>query len=437
MSPGEHNPGAARGLRRGRIRIRIVTPAVIGGAEGRAGDSISPMRVPSLRGVWRWWFRAGLGSVLCPADSSSGAQAQTLKLMRSLEARVFGSTERASMLQIRPTRLVSGKGGPSELKLGRSPDTKGRNYLGYGLFDKGKPTRALAPGSEYEVSFRLRPDPDGLDAQLLATLRATLWAWSTFGGLGARSRRGWGSVELTDLELDGAPWTWRGGDTARPVDPNGLMNATVKGLQQTFADFSALVRAVNHSPFQGKPLVEMRTLAGLKRIVPLPTRHRQHDGAMEQAGVLLQRYRSSVERGRAGARPLPDYFEVKAAINRQPGAPRMVDRAAFGLPLPFYFRSLGGQKARFLPDTRGADRLASPLMVRVCALEQRGQRSYVAMFADLSERPAADPLLGQGVRMHNRPDVEVPSPDGRVISAFLDWAYAEAARPTPRRRGRR
>lgn len=431
MSESEEQSESRRGSRRGQVRVRVITPAVIGGADGRAGDAISPMRVPSLRGVWRWWFRAGLGAVLCPADNSNGARAATLDLMRSLESRLFGSTERASMLVVRSARQVSGPG-PRDLEPGRS-GWKGRSYLGYGLFDRRQKTRALMPGGEYTISFRLRPDPDGLDEHLIDALRATLWAWSTFGGIGARSRRGWGSVELDGLQLDGQAWQWKGGNAKRPSDLNGLMSATVKGLQQTFADFSALARAVSHTPLQGKPLIEMRTLAGLKRIVPLPTLHRDADAAMEQAGQLMQRYRSSLERGREGKRPLPDYFEVKAAVSRKPGAPRTVDRAAFGLPLPFYFRSLGGQKARFVPETRGADRLASPLMVRVRPIGQGGQVRYVPMFADLSERPDADPLLGQGVRMHGRRDVRVPRPDGRVISAFLDWAYGEASRSGGRR----
>ncbi len=420
------------GPRRGRLRVRIITPAIIGGPNRRVGDPISPMRIPSLRGVWRWWFRAGLGSVLCPSSSEQTARKAMLNTMRALETRLFGATDRASMLLMRPARLLSGAG---RVRL-PPPDRnhKGQSYLSYGVFDRRQETYALKPGSEYELRFRLRSDPEGQEELLMDALRATLWAWSTFGGLGARSRRGWGSVEILSTELDGAPWVWQGDDLRQPEGINGLLNATVKGLQQLFADFSALSRSVNFQPSQGKPLVQMRTLAGLKRIVPL-RHHLKPLEALEQAGARRLRFRSTLARGRARLRPLPDYFEVKAAIQNQPGAPRRVERAAFGLPLPFYFRSLGGQKSRFIPKTPGADRLASPLQVRVRPITLRGEPYYVPLFADLSERAGADPLLEQGIRMNNR-RIPVPRPNGGLISTFLDWAHTQASQPRPQR-GRR
>ena len=38
------------------------------------------------------------------------------------------------------------------------------------------------------------------DALAWKDLRHALWLWQTFGGLGARSRRGWGSVQIGRLE---------------------------------------------------------------------------------------------------------------------------------------------------------------------------------------------------------------------------------------------
>ena len=133
--------------------------------------------------------------------------------------------------------------------------------------------------------------------------------------------------------------------------------------------------------------------------------------------------------------PLADYFTVKTSLqSRRP--PASVDRAAFGLPLPFYVRSLGGEKATFQPEHGDSDRLASPLLFRIHVLGRDPNRRYVAVLVNLAGARGAHPLLG-GQLVERKMRRPFPAPDGQIIQQFISWARAEVERaPYARRRDR-
>ncbi len=180
------------------FEIKLITPAFLAGAMeieaqtplrdrgkiprhrliGPDGDGL---RVPSLRGVLRFWFRAmeGLGDTA---------------LLARRESAVFGGPESGQGLRIVPVRQ-------SNWRAQIPPDLgNAEAYLGYGPLQhvKGEGVSshhklgfrdAIPAGAKF--SFRAI----GRESQL-RDLRRCLVLLHLFGGLGARSRRGWGSVAV-------------------------------------------------------------------------------------------------------------------------------------------------------------------------------------------------------------------------------------------------
>ena len=75
----------------------------------------------------------------------------------------------------------------------------GIRYLGYGVMESGKYQRGfLHSGFNFDVRLRVRGPKD-----VTAFVTDGLTAFGVFGGMGARSRKGFGSVSLQSLIVDG------------------------------------------------------------------------------------------------------------------------------------------------------------------------------------------------------------------------------------------
>lgn len=187
-------------------RFAMTTPLFCGGADPARAE----LRIPSFKGVLRFWWRA-LAWSRCDGD---------LGKIRECEDRLFGSstTGQSRVLihllpsQFAPRTLDAGK----ILTLYRgSVVGHGVRYFGYGLMEAyrsrmrntqdGQLTRScLLPPFEFTVMLR---GADLTDDER-KSLQDALIALGTMGGLGARNRRGYGSLVLEELRLDGrTTWT--------------------------------------------------------------------------------------------------------------------------------------------------------------------------------------------------------------------------------------
>ncbi len=424
-----------------RASIELNTPAVLGGARPRQCDPYFRLRPSSVRGGLRYWFRAAAASMLWPdhASKPDGQRAHDRHMvseLRKLEAYVFGNTERSSRVLVLPP-----EGGVVE-PWRPVPDQRnqpGLRYLGYGIFDsKGRPPeRLVTRGQPIELRLRFRDDRP----EILQAVAASLWLWTAFGGLGSRGRRGYGSMQLVGLiDREQAPFA----PVAALCTP--LAKTHQEHLDRLQAGIGAAQDAIKALVAASKigqamlsnngqrPHPNIRTIDG---ITGLHVLHGQTDdpmGALELAGSLMQRYRSSVLR----KTPLPDYHAVKQSLKAPYRPPPTVERAAFGLPLNFYFRSLAGAKAQFLPRRAAdpqsrsrdePDRVASPLLVRVHALAAHGtQRQYGVTLVNLAGRDTTTPLLGCDLRQGPRGRDLIAPPSGRILDAFVAWAVEESKR---------
>jgi CRISPR-associated protein Cmr1 len=145
-----------------KIVLEIVTPIFLSGADNRTPE----LRPPSFRGAMRYWLRALVGAGV----------GSDLDELRCKEEAVFGSTGVGSPIVI----LTS----PQNLSV------QERLVVPH---SRGFRSKAWVEGGSFDLTLTPRPGqlklPDRAEAALLLML--------TLGGIGKRSRRGFGSLQAT------------------------------------------------------------------------------------------------------------------------------------------------------------------------------------------------------------------------------------------------
>ena len=184
------------------VTLRTVTPLFLGGAaqvasgvENTRDGPIPVFRVPaeirppSIRGVMRFWFRAFFWN--------EGG----LRGLREQGAQRFGSPDAGQC----PVRMQWRGNVTNSLPWLKSVPEVGVQYLGFTLNthvkEDGNKIRRIreyvAPGYEFTLVFR------SADLAALKAHWAAIWLFGHLGGIGLRSRRGFGSLSIR--EVTGSP----------------------------------------------------------------------------------------------------------------------------------------------------------------------------------------------------------------------------------------
>ncbi len=172
-------------------QYEIVTPMFIGG-----GDSQEPpeLRPPSIKGALRFWWRA-LHWGDCLQHHAGDAQG-ALKQLHSDEAELFGAAAKEErygqgLCNVKLKNVVT-KG--IEQSWPHNNDA-GSGFLGYGLdaTQTGDPHRKAIHQGRFTVCLILKPK---ITTEQINQLKNSLIIWGLLGGLGSRSRRGFGSVAI-------------------------------------------------------------------------------------------------------------------------------------------------------------------------------------------------------------------------------------------------
>jgi CRISPR-associated protein Cmr1 len=167
------------------VTLETVTPLFLGGAEPR--DKPPELRPPAVRGALRYWLRAVLGGVI--GDKN-------LEGLRRLESAVFGSTDYGSPIHIRLRGLTSLQSSSEKILSHKEEKSAGQR-------------RAFGAGQKIELLMsQLRSDDDTVWRSACSALNLAL----TFGGIGLRSRRGYGTLRIT----------YSSNPTLVPVTPTSL-----------------------------------------------------------------------------------------------------------------------------------------------------------------------------------------------------------------------
>lgn len=188
------------------LKLRTITPMFGGSATPREVDPAHPVRAASVRGHLRFWWRA-----------TAGARYGSAKELFRAEEVIWGSDDRPGNVSIRILEASASepipcctyhhpqKGGGTVLKtypyFGRYPGYALFPFQGKARKDKraGEVTVVEQPSKCLEsVEFTLCLSfPNHLKSQV--ELAVALWV--KLGGIGARTRRGCGSLEIVESSL--------------------------------------------------------------------------------------------------------------------------------------------------------------------------------------------------------------------------------------------
>ncbi|OJH33898.1 type III-B CRISPR module RAMP protein Cmr1 [Cystobacter ferrugineus] len=165
-----------------QVRLRTTTPILGGSPEPRQVDTVDVIRVPSIRGHLRFWWRALHGHE-CPTAQALAERE------RALWGGVGGEQGTRSRVEVRvEVERASVTGNPDNVKPG---DTGA-----YALWPaRASNTESAAPQLNAGLLFQLH-----LRAPLehMTEVENTVRAWILWGGYGGRTRRGLGGLTVVD-----------------------------------------------------------------------------------------------------------------------------------------------------------------------------------------------------------------------------------------------
>ena len=370
-----------------KVTLETVTPLFLGGADPRGEPEL---RAASIRGALRFWLRALLGGVIGDKD---------LDALRKAESAVFGSTDTGASPVV--VRIKSHSAKTISFSQLAQWDNTLRNYLRPGiayLFFSARQTSdeperyAIRGGTTFELEFTLRLGADADYA--FEQAYAALWLLTHLGGLGARSRRGAGSLQVTQVHGN-VPNSALPSLEIRASTPEQLQAELQEGL-------SKLRKSVGGSASVDCPSRFDVLHPNACKIWVVGKEFSSWEAALDAIGQRMQQFRNRRE---------PDYQNVKNAVQGKT-LTQPVERAAFGLPIVFYYRSLKGAKGTLEGERH--DRRASPLFIHVTRLSNRKYALVLTFFqAQLLEEGEKLKLKRQG------PPAYVSTPDLSLIDDFI------------------
>ncbi len=409
------------------VTYRVVTPMFCAGADAKRPE----LRAASFKGVLRYWWRAlawsrfdgNLEDIKRQEDELFGSAVVGRSRVAMHLARVRAGARKAPASDPQPFSYGD------VLTVGGTGRTVGHGarYLGYGVMEAfesrkrkkkaGQLTRAcLRAPFDFTVRMRGRD----LNSDQLASLRDALVALGTLGGMGAKSRKGYGSLVIRSLQVNGDPST-----CPRSLDD----------LRTTVAAFRPKDGAAG--------LPEFTAFSKRTRHVLLTSKKREPLELLDLVGRELVRFRSWGRNGKifgdieAERNFRPDHDMMKGRPPRRQSGPRSgprpvsglrrtegahPERIAFGLPHN-YGRSPNQQVG---PWDRNLDRRASPLFIHIheCGGTPVAVLSFLpARFLPQGKMGGGPYISVRGSRVRQRPEIDAQHPEKglyRPVDDFLD-----------------
>ncbi|HMX54264.1 MAG TPA: type III-B CRISPR module RAMP protein Cmr1 [Plasticicumulans sp.] len=311
-----------------RYTCRLLTPMYGGGVEPGVVDRLMPIRATAIRGQLRAWWRLlnRRRTEYCREGKPDSA------LLFAAEREIWGGlgdekTLAASKVVVRVEKM------PQDLRLSPKDGTAlGRMILS----EAGTEVEWLSRRGPVEFVLALRIDAGG--ESILQALRM----WASFGGLGARTRRGLGAVEVSDAQ----------GDVLQATkDDWEAAGGTVGGMRDCFFDdYQSAVQA------GVQKLIDFRQDAGLAR--GLGSGSRPGGSFWPEANAVRHLMRRARDKNRN-------------VLDRAHPPPLLFPRALFGLPIVFQFK----------PDEKQGDPAPCALEVADDAEQRRDRFASPLIFA--------------------------------------------------------
>jgi CRISPR-associated protein Cmr1 len=371
-------------------KFSVVTPLFMSGSD----KSQAELRVPSIKGVLRFWWRAlalgRLGSV---------------SRVRDEESLIFGSAGRdvgqaKVHLRLKLDENIGQYKDPILKYANGEPVGPGARYLGYGVVE-AVPSRKRNTKEGQILRSCLKYPFDGTLNLLfrngtidddVENVTSALIAMGLFGGLGSRSRKGYGSFNLLELKL---------GDEILFRMPNDVEDLKLK-IGSFFRDY-------NIKAYSGLP--PYTAYSDLTR-VDIVEKGSDPLRLLNTVGEAMQLYRSWGRNGKVNDQNSERNFKddhdlaadaIKTRVSTHPR------RVVFGLPHNYYFSSYQ-EKVDVKPAR--LERRGSPLFIHIQELSNGQYAAVTAIYP--SE------FLPPGERIRVGSSVVPQSVDYSVLNEFLD-----------------
>jgi CRISPR-associated protein Cmr1 len=393
-------------------RYKLITPLFGGGVEAQKADPITIIRGASVRGQLRFWWRATRG----------GQFGSDLNKMRTRENAIWGSA----------VKKDKENSGPSKVCLAIKILKEGKPFLA--VDNRGKHVTNIGdPKSVYSyVAFPLR-DLQGAKVlqdvefeltisyprELEADVSAALWAWETFGGIGARTRRGFGALLLTH------------------TNGNGIQLPSSAHLQENIAN-SFKQHVTTGKGYRGVA----RLMPNQVHVVPKS----KNDDSIRTWQYMFEKMKQFRQfrydkNGRPFGRskwPEPDTIRRLTGNQSRGHEPKhpvvgKFPRAQFGLPIIFKFKDddeKTGDPFESKLEPRDSERWASPLILRPVACSDGYIGLAIRLASSLKDIDGGIVLKDASNRVHptewqidGNEATQIEPLDGEpdVIEAFLKY----------------
>ncbi len=373
---------------------KIVTPLFLAGAEQKKVE----IRLASFKGALRFWWRFLAWSHFQEEED------QRLNAIREKEAYIFGSSDQ----EIGQASIILRLAETNAAEYVREPlqqiSIPFAYLAGQGLskYQGGnmKMTRPfIAPDCFFTVQGLLRPNRT-LSTEDLKLLDQAFLLLGTCGGLGARTRRGMGSIVLQS-------YTSANGEMLIP-------STTERELKQQLDELFSL-RTTSYPPYTA---LSNRTDF---KIISIRNGNTS-DALLTHLGEKMMMFRSYGRNGRVLRRPAEQNFKddhddiLKVlqgqAVNRHP------KRVGFGLPHNYFFSSIRpAGEAKVDVEPEHSTRRASPLLIHI---HEFSPQTFVGvvLFAPAVFLPADDRIK---MKPSNRQRTQYASVDSDVYLAVKEF----------------
>lgn len=282
---------------------RIVTPMFCAGTNQQKAE----LRLASFKGALRFWWRTLM----------AGTYGGNIQKLYAAEARLFGSSEREfgqSKVRLRLIHQESDFDMIREGELVYRGKRNGLSYLGYGVMNfRGELQRPALRAGGFKMSIRVSQRTNPAD---IIGIHASLILLGSVGGLGSKSRKGYGSLSLIRMEENG-----------KSID-----------ISDDVAERLALV--VTNPPDLS---CEWTAWTRQSRVIVWNTRDEPLE-LLNSLGERLSKYR--LWQGEGQSRFEDDHHSVFNYLNAGERPAHPPARIAFGLPHNYFFRSLSDREQR-------------------------------------------------------------------------------------------
>lgn len=333
-------------------QYELLTPLFGGGVEANVVDEDNPIRGTSVRGQLRFWWRATRG----------GRFGGSLEKMKAAEDAIWGAAAKEHQGGKRPLPVqvaiyLDNAGSPvkpfihernrhGQLKPTPNPQS---GVPAYAAFPLQRTDEEIAAGKEpytvqKGVTFTLRLD---FHEDYREDVETAIWAWETFGGIGARTRRGFGAIYCSSIRENGK----------------------VKSLPTDDCNTAALKKSIKNrlKTITGKWPEDVPHLSP-KIFLEVVDTGGDSIGAWNWLITALRQFRQSREGNQYGPTHWPEANAVRSAVrkpvsSKSPNIGTKFPRAQLGLPILFHF-----PQERNLQDAtltgKKKERMASRLILR-------------------------------------------------------------------------